>query len=297
MTDIKTILCSTDLSNESDEALRYAFALARLYKAKVFVYHCAEVAPFAATDEVTSRVEETITRHVNWMNPDGVEWEPAIGMVNRTTGDIAGAITLAAAERGAGLIVMESRRHPLSAAVFGSTAEAVCRNAACPVLVTHPQEHEFVDAASGEVHLKRILVADDFSEFSTAALKFGFSLAQEYQSELHIIHVQPPRHDKQAQTREGLHLHDSAEALVEHRLKGHVPPEVELWCTVKSVVREGRPDHEIVAYAKEQDVDLICVGSHGKGKGWAEFLGSTTDRVLRHTPCPALVARPVGGGS
>jgi nucleotide-binding universal stress UspA family protein len=297
MLNIKAILCSTDLSNESDEAMRYALALARLCKAKVFVFHCAEVAPFAAADEVTSRVEEAIRRHVNWMRPEGVAWEPAVGMINRTTGDMAGAITHEAAKRGADLIVMESGRHPLSAAVFGSTAETVCRNAACPVLVTHPQEHEFVDAASGEVHLKRVLVADDFSEFSTAALSFGFSLAQEYQSELHIIHVQPPHRDKQAQTREGLHLHDSAEALVEHRLKGHVPPEVELWCTVKSVVREGKPDHEIVAYAKEQDVDLICVGSHGKGKGWAEFLGSTTDRVLRHAPCPTLVARPAGGAT
>lgn len=289
--NIKTILCSTDLSTESDEAMRYAFAFARIYKAKVIVYHCAEVPPMVIESEVKSRVAETIERHVHWMNDEGIEWEPGISLVERGSGGQAGAIVREAVERGADLIVMQSRRHPLSAAIFGSTAEAVCHNAPCPVLVTHPLEHEFVDT-TGEVHLKRVLVADDFSKFSTEALKFGISLAQEYQSELHVINVQPRHHERAAHANEGLNLHDDAQKFVEERLKGHVPPEATLWCKVKLVVREGKPDHEITAYAKEQDIDLICVGSHGVGKGWAELLGSTTDRVMRHAPCPVLIARP-----
>ena len=42
MIQVRRILCPTDLSNESDEALRYAVALARIYEAKLFLLHCSE---------------------------------------------------------------------------------------------------------------------------------------------------------------------------------------------------------------------------------------------------------------
>ena len=48
MIKVERILCPTDLSTESDEALRYAVALARIYEAKLFLLHCSEQDAFTA---------------------------------------------------------------------------------------------------------------------------------------------------------------------------------------------------------------------------------------------------------
>ena len=56
-------------------------------------------------------------------------------------------------------------------------------------------------------------------------------------------------------------------------------------------VRGGLPSHEIVEAAKEMDVDLIVLATHGY-TGWKHFcIGSTAERVVRAAPCPVLVVR------
>ncbi|HEU4769084.1 MAG TPA: universal stress protein [Pyrinomonadaceae bacterium] len=77
----------------------------------------------------------------------------------------------------------------MTAVLLGSTAETVCQSAPCAVLVTHPREREWVGRSSGEIDLNRILITDDFTQGSKTALNYGVSLAQEYQSEVHLMHV------------------------------------------------------------------------------------------------------------
>jgi nucleotide-binding universal stress UspA family protein len=56
-------------------------------------------------------------------------------------------------------------------------------------------------------------------------------------------------------------------------------------------IRTGVPSHEIVEAAKEADVDLIVIATHGY-TGWKHFcIGSTAERVVRAAPCPVLVVR------
>jgi nucleotide-binding universal stress UspA family protein len=60
---------------------------------------------------------------------------------------------------------------------------------------------------------------------------------------------------------------------------------------VGSSVRPGLAAHEIVEAAKELDVDLIVIATHGY-TGWKHFtIGSTAERVVRAAPCPVLVVR------
>ena len=54
---------------------------------------------------------------------------------------------------------------------------------------------------------------------------------------------------------------------------------------------------EIVSYAVEHNIDLICIGAHGQGFRSGAVVGSNTDRVLRTAPCPVFVARPLKPGS
>jgi nucleotide-binding universal stress UspA family protein len=291
MITLRSILCPTSLSPEFDAALRYGIALARAYEAKLLVCHCLEATPLADESEITKLVENTIAERVRRADPGALDWEGIVKIIKK--GDLASGITQTATERNVDLIVMQSRRRPHAAALLGSTAEAVCHTAPCPVLVTHPREHEWVKQETGEIELKRVLVAHDFSDHSATALLFGVLLAEEYQAELHLIHVLPPQTELAAPEYEWLQTSDEdAFQQAARRLQSAVPAEAFLWCEVKQVVREGKPYREILSYAEEQVIDLICMGVRGAGSGLRAILGEQTDRVLRRAPCPVLVARP-----
>ena len=77
--------------------------------------------------------------------------------------------------------------------VLGSVTERLMRTLACPLLVMSSPEHDPVGTADREFKLKKILVGCDFSPDSDQAFNHGLSLAQEFQSELHLAHViEPP---------------------------------------------------------------------------------------------------------
>ena len=58
-------------------------------------------------------------------------------------------------------------------------------------------------------------------------------------------------------------------------------------------MREGHPYREVLSYADEQSMDLICMGASGTGFGMRALFGSNADCVLRQAPCPVLIARPL----
>lgn len=291
MIKIERILCPTDLSTEADEALRYALALAKAYQAKLILVYCKQ--PGSVSDSVSAvrapdlfglslftRLDANELKKLDWM---GVVCE----------GDNVGVtIVQESQKQKADLIVMRSRRRPRAALLLGSTAETVCRSAPCPVLVTHPQEVEWVGLSTEEIDLHRILIAHDFSSDSELALNYGCSLAQEYQAEAHLLHVLDSAGNLEPElawsTTSG-----TPYTLVASRLQRTIPKEAYLWCDVVNVVRSGKAHEEILTYAKEHEIDLICMGASGSGWTLGKVFGSTVDRVLRLAPCPVLVCRPV----
>ncbi|MFN7948139.1 MAG: universal stress protein [Blastocatellia bacterium] len=288
MIKIERILCPTDLSPESDAALRYAVALARTYDAHLLVCYCAgtPLTTDVARENFRKRVETALRSHTGVLHcpPDNCE-------SILVDGDPEIEIPKLAAERRIDLIIMRSRRRPVAAALLGSTAEAICRTAPCPVLVTHPHEQEWVGLTSGEIDLRRILVAHDFSNDSELALNYALTLAQEYQAELHVIHVMPV---PLVPALSGFPLELERDFQRAARLlRQSVPDEARLWCRVSHTIRIGQPYREILACAEEQKIDLICMGVHGAGFSMRALFGSNADRVLRQSPCPVLIARPL----
>ena len=279
MISIKRILCPTDLSQHSEGAVRYARALSRAYDAKLILLHCRD--PFNVKEEPGALILEQA----------GLSDSPARFVV-ATTEDVGDEIMRQAQVESIDLIVMRSRRRPHRAALLGSTAESVCRNAPCPVLVMHDDEREFVNDEL-RVAVKRVLVAYDFSDYAELALKYGVSIAQEHQAELHLVHVLPPNSVNEPEIAWSSVKGESAYHNAARRLQRAVPPEVHLWCSVKTAVAEGHPYREILNYAERNDIDLISVGAHGAGFGMRALFGSNVDRVLRQAPCPVLVARPL----
>jgi nucleotide-binding universal stress UspA family protein len=289
---IESILCPTDLSPDSDEALRYAIALSRAYKAELILLHCLNGNVTASPnnhDAALRMIEEAVVKYSGSSKTSDLYWRSLIVIAD----DAGERIASEAAVNHVDLIVMRSRRRPHRAALLGSTAESVSRTAPCPVLVMHSDERDWVSTANTRIELKRVLVAYDFSDYSELALNYALSFAQEYQSELHLLHVLPPftLHDSEISWyplgREGTY-HKAA-----HRLQKAVPADAHLWCDIKHAVSEGQPYREILNYAEKNKIGLICLGAHGAGFGLRTLFGSNVDRVLRQAPCPVLVGRPL----
>lgn len=301
MIEIERILCPTDLSADADGALLYGLALTRAYDAKLVVCYCAseeKLQGIAAVnglsyalshDRAKTLFEGSLLRYVPPVTFASLEWEGVV-----VKGEDAGeAIVETAAEHAVNLIVMRSRRRPHRAAVLGSTAESVCRTAPCPVLVTHRDEREWIEASTGAIQLKRVLVAYDFSDHAELALRYSLSLAQQYQAELHLLHVLPPKTASEPEIAWYPMAGEAAYHKAVSRLRKAIPSEADLWCNIKHAVSEGQPYREVLSYAEKNDIDLIGIGAHGAGFGMRALFGSNVDRVLRQAPCPVLVARPL----
>lgn len=292
MIKVERILCPIDLSTESDEALRYAIALSRAYEAKLVLLYCrhpGSIVEWGTGARAARLFEQLLFRHMNANETKTLDWEAAVA----EAGDIGETIVQEAAKRKARLIVLRSRRRPRAAALLGSTAETVSRTAPCPVLVTHPSEREWVGLTSSEMELHRLLVAYDASADADLALNYGFSLAQEYQAEIHLLYVVSGEKTEDPEVAWSSAEQQSSCELAASRLQRAIPKEVFLWCNIVTAVRCGQPANEILAYAKEHEIDLICLGASGIGFSLEKMFGSTADRVLRRAPCPVLVARPI----
>jgi universal stress protein A len=139
---------------------------------------------------------------------------------------------------------------------------------------------------------KRILCPTDFSEPACKAIKAAGEVAEANSAELILLHVvgaipalDSPTgmvgFDVAAYQKE---LTDSAEKSLQERLEKHIPEGV----STRALVVHGEPAHEIVRAAKEEEVDLIVMSTHG-ATGWRErIFGSVTDKVVRQAECPVL---------
>lgn len=291
MIDIKRILCPTDLSDDSPRTLRYAVALARTYEAELFVCHRPQSFTPEARDEVVDRIQSLIDAALTRISTEEQSREVVWQSIVLEHENVGAAITDTAAELSADLIFMRSRRRPLAATLLGSTAERIAHKAPCPVLVMHADEREWMDESTGEIRLQRLLVPLDFSTYSQLALEHGLALAQQYQANVHLLHVLPAPVSDPEVSWVGPDKNAPYQQAA-RRLQSAVPPEVHLWCTVKHAVQTGRVYKEVLSYAQANEIDLICMGAHGSDFTVAGLLGSNVDRVLRQAQCPVLIAHP-----
>ena len=145
---------------------------------------------------------------------------------------------------------------------------------------------------------KRILVPIDFSPPSDAALEYARSVAGRYGASLHLLHVAEDPYQAFYSAEvfvpqvEGLReeiLSDTARRLMA-RLR---PSDVtELGATAESII--GTPAGSIVEYAAGRDIDLIVMGTHGRGGVEHLLMGSVAERVVRSAVCPVLTVRDNG---
>ena len=140
------------------------------------------------------------------------------------------------------------------------------------------------------IALEKILVPTDFSECSDAALKYAKAFAEAFGASLHLLHVvQDPYTQSWAAEAIPAPLGEMLaqwEDQARRRLLAVLPAEAHANAVIATAV--GSPYPEIVRYASEQAIDLIVIGTHGRGSLGHMLLGSVAERVVRKAPCPVL---------
>ncbi len=135
----------------------------------------------------------------------------------------------------------------------------------------------------------KILLATDGSREAQLAANTAADLANTTNSELHLVHVSELRPTFLAQTEEEpAELQREAQRLLDEQLR-----RVEqAGGTVKEAhLRQGQADEEIVELAQSLVVGLIVMGSRGHGRLRRALLGSVSESVVRHAPCPVIIVR------
>ena len=150
-----------------------------------------------------------------------------------------------------------------------------------------------------ETEIKRVLVPIDFSDYSKNSLKYAVKLVDTFKADLFLVYVvepviYPPDFSM------GQIAIPSIDAEVDKRAyeeltslaKTEIPADVKCKCIIKT----GKPFLEIIETAKEEDIDLIIIASHGHTGVEHILFGSTAEKVVRKAPCPVLTLRdPVKG--
>ena len=292
MVNVSRILCPIDFSDTSRHALEHAVAMAKWYDSQLIALHVLH-APILPTPPV---LFAEVTAEGASAAPSQLEaWLEAARKVplNVTTivdeGNPTARILECAATERADLIVMGT--HGLGGFerfVLGSVAEKVLRKARCPVLVVPPASQ-----TTAKVPYTRLLCPVDFSESSLAALRFGFSLAEEADARitlLHVVHL-PDDDELLLQEIDIAKFRELVEATTQKRLDALITDEMRTWSKPHTRVTYGKSYREIVDVARDEASDLIVMGVRGRNPVDLSVFGSTTNHVIRMASCPVLTVK------
>jgi nucleotide-binding universal stress UspA family protein len=141
---------------------------------------------------------------------------------------------------------------------------------------------------------KRILVATDFSECSKVALDICLGASKCMKTKLYVLHtIEKFPHDYRHLLSSTAHsnMKQKLEEEAMNKIKAMLPEELLGSEDIVPIVRFGKPFLEIIQVAKEKDVDLMAIGTHGRAGVDRVILGSVAERVVRDAHCPVMVVK------
>lgn len=304
MIAINRILCPMDLSDCSRHGFDHAVAIARWYGASITILHVFETVPVAAYATGSGSPGAVLTppeRALVLADLEGIvaaETRDGLSVtIRRAEGHAHAEILRASMEMKPDLVVIGAHgRSGFQRLILGSVTEKVLRRAPCPVLSVPPRAAE----SASPVVYKRILCPVDFSDSSLMALQYATSLAEEGNATLTVLHVVDyglydwPDVFEELVSNQQLSIQEFRARCREssrERLERAVPAEARTWCTVESVLSEGKPYREIIGAAAEHHCDLIVMGVRGRNAFDLALFGSTTQQVVRLATSPVLTIR------
>jgi nucleotide-binding universal stress UspA family protein len=291
MITIKKILCPVDFFPASDAAVTYAAGLASNYDAQLRLLHVIGPVVSTAMDfpayslDVTKSLEESCKRELNTLEAavreGGVDVQSEVRL-----GDVYDEIKRTIQVEKPDLLVMGTHgRRGAERWFMGSTTERLLRHSPVPLVTISASG----DKSFGSPKFRRILVTTDFSEGTADALSYAFSVAQENESQVTLLHV---LNDVSVELSGGKYRESLVNG-VRGQLDEMVPPEARNWCDIVPRVEYGVPYRTILRTIENEKIDLLVMNIHGKGMLDRALLGSTAERVVRVAPCPVMMIPPL----
>lgn len=293
MLKMRTIVAALDLSTASNAVMARAIQLATAHAARLTLVHAitAESLPDMASISVQgeSRLRGQLAKQAY------ASIEKGLVESNRTRrsdtridfGSPHEVIIRIAHEVSADLIVIGPHaRRSAMAKILGSTADRVLRTSPIPVLI--------VKRRSSKPY-RNVAVAVDFSPQSEAAAKAALKLAPDATVQLvHVVDIPLPF--EQAMRRIGTpsaqieEYRQTRASRARHDLSVFATDVIGRRETVGREL-EGAPGAALVRLSRSKDIDLLALGSHGRGVVLQALLGSVALQILREAACDVLVAR------
>ena len=295
MPHIDHVICPVDLSESSTGALRYAFAWANWYGARVEVVHVAPLtvlsAPltgmaFPVDQRSLAEIRRDVERFVAGVPNPGV----AVG-IQVLEGDPSSVIRRLTEWHQRAVIVMGSHgRTGIERFILGSVTDRVVGSAVAPTLIVPP--HDAAQAPGADPVFRRILCAVDLLPSSLEGLRYALSLATEADATLDVVHVVEEAAADAVQLTQHFrvpeYLRYRADEALED-LRTHLSENARMGCTILERVVFGSPAAAILREARDIDAELIVLGSGDHAHLRSLWLGSATGRIVRESACPILV--------
>jgi nucleotide-binding universal stress UspA family protein len=278
----KNILFLTDFTEASENAMAYALGFGRHYGAQVYPAHACDpiILTETAAPDILDEVEENSRRRLNALaKNNNINGTPLFAR-----GPVAEAVPKWVNAHGIDLIVMGTHgRHGLTHLLMGSVAEAIFRNATCPVLTVGP--HVTVKP-SHDFKAENILFPTDLGAHAEFATQYALSAAQESRAQVTFMHVV---------SLEEAFQHDRAELVADSykKLEALVPAEAQKRCKPELVVEGGDPGTELLGCAETERPDMIVLGLPAGKKFNGGFHSSVTYNLIAKAPCPVLTVRDI----
>jgi nucleotide-binding universal stress UspA family protein len=297
----KHVLMATDFSEPSQRALDFAVAITRRYGSTLSILHAMPPEPYDRVPvgqplELNRRSLEAETQMAKvkqYISEKGLD-----AHLTLRRGKVWDALASAILTQEIDLLVLGTHgRGGLKKLALGSVAEEVLRVAPCPVLTVGPG---VTAVNSGGTRFGRILFATDFGAASEKALPYALALAEEYQSELFLLHMLPPLPGADlgpatygASTygaEEFMEWQQTRREKSKSRLKELIPPDLKLAAKPEFIVRMDFLPEGLLETVFEKKIDLIVMGANrtGMSRVISHIPGSSTHEVICHAKCPVL---------
>lgn len=300
MSVLTEIICPVDFEEHSLNAVRFSAALAARDKLPLTLIHVVTPIPTYATEseasvllapEVHSSLAARIEEAKNLLEGLKISHERDGALIKTEVieGHPGNILVERALENPRALMVLGTRGHRgIRRFILGSTTAELLRRAVCPILTLREGQETS--------EIKLIGVGVDFSGECTPAVEIAASMARHHQAALHLVHVlQAPEIPVGIETNLPVYSPDLRADLFEVAKKElNAIAETlgnDLSITVK-VLDGPTPWRDLARYCRDEPVDLLCLGTHGRTGLDRLFLGSVTQRLIQIAPCPVLAAKP-----
>ena len=147
------------------------------------------------------------------------------------------------------------------------------------------------------ISIRRILFPTDFSGPAKEAQEYATKLAEQFDAELHLLHVVPPPMPSPHPATPWVTAENELRLLIELSDQRLAKVLCEKWSQEQRVFHTtvlGFSVEEILKYADVHKIDLIVLGTHGHTGLSHLLMGSVAEKVVRMAHCPVLTVHPQG---